>query len=108
MGDFIVRNQVAALLRRRQVTEFDAGDGLQTETPRRREPSVARNNTVLAVQKDRIREPELLDTGCDLGDLLLGMRPGISFIRNQRIQGTRFDTPPYRRIITFVSTVSFL
>ena len=96
MGDFVVGNEVAALLFGRQVAELDAGDCLQAKTPGCREPPVASNYAVFAVQKDRIREPELLDTGRDLGDLLLRMRPGVPFVRNQRIQGPVFD-PEARR-----------
>ena len=52
---------------------------------------MARNDAILAVQQDRIREPEFLDAGSDLADLLLGMGPGIPGEWNQGIERPIFD-----------------
>jgi hypothetical protein len=52
---------------------------------------MARNDAILAVQQDRIREPEFLDACGDLADLLLGMSPGMPGERNQGSERPIFD-----------------
>ena len=52
---------------------------------------LARDDAVLAVQQDRVRESEFPGAGCDLADLLLGMRPGIPGEWNQYLDGPVFD-----------------
>src|SRR5438270_508209 len=43
------------------------------------------------INQNRITEPKLLDTVCDLPDLLLRMRPGIVRVRPQLANTRKFD-----------------
>ena len=86
-----VLDQVAALLFGSQMAKSDAGDCLQPEAAGGGKPAVAGDDSILGVQKDGVREPELLDVARDLGDLVLGMRPWVARERNQGLQRRLFD-----------------
>src|SRR5690606_36080837 len=50
------------------------------------DPTVPGDDAAVSVHKDRIREPELPDTGGNLRHLFIAMRPAVAGIRDQAIQ----------------------
>jgi len=49
------------------------------------------DKAVFAIQQDRIREPEFLDAGRDLRDLLIGVRSGVPGIRHKAFERPEND-----------------
>jgi hypothetical protein len=65
------------------VAEVDARDLLQADFLRCQQPPRAGDEVVLAVQQDRIGEPELLDARGGLGHLLVRVGAGVPSVRDQ-------------------------
>ena len=70
LGKLVVGKNVSALLRFREMLEPDCRHSRKAEQFRRFDATVAGDDAVVLVNQDRIVEPERLDAGGDLGDLL--------------------------------------
>ena len=66
-----------------QVRQDDDGDFLHPQYAGSQEARVAGDHTTIAIHQDRTCPPELPDAGRNLGNLLIGMRPGVPCIRQQ-------------------------
>jgi hypothetical protein len=78
LGELVVGDYVGADLRLGEMLEPKRRNGRHSEELRRAYAPVARDHGIAAVDEDGIGEPERLDRGRDLADLLFGMRSGIS------------------------------
>ena len=88
---FVVGEDIGALLGLAQVLDLQTGDGGQAEECRRGHAAVAGQDRPRLVDQHRRGEAELLDAGGDLSDLLRGMRAGIAGPRGERGQRAMRD-----------------
>src|ERR1035437_1187558 len=77
-GQLVVGDDVRALLCFAQMIENDDRDFGESQLPRGKKTTVARDEASLRIHQNRIVKAELSDAGGDLGDLGVGVGPGVS------------------------------
>jgi hypothetical protein len=93
----VVGDDIGALLRRRQMGQFDHRHLIQSQLARSGQAAVAGDDAVRAIDKDRVGPAELDDAGRDLGDLALGVRARIAGVGDQRLDLAVLDVERVQR-----------
>jgi hypothetical protein len=90
-GELVVGDDQRPPLRLAQVIEHDHRHFAQAELARGHDARMTRDDHAVRANQDWIRPAELHDRGCNLRDLLLGMRTRIPGEGNQPVEGPAFD-----------------
>ena len=81
----------ARFLRWRKVGQHDDRDFFHPQLPGSEESGMPGDDDAVAIHQNGIRPAELADTGCDLSDLLVRMRPGVAGVRQERANRPKLD-----------------
>jgi hypothetical protein len=81
----VVGEHQGALLRRREVREFNDRHLLEPEPACCGQPPVPGDDAVVTIDQDRVGEAELRDGSGDLGDLRLAVRARVARVGDQRL-----------------------
>jgi len=89
--ELIVGDDVSPLLCLAEMIQNDHGYLGQSQPPGGEEAAVAGDDARFGVYKDRVIEPKLCNACRNLGDLRVGMRPGIPDQGNQLVDQPQLD-----------------
>ena len=87
----VVREHQCAALGRRQMVENDHRNVGHPQFARRRQARVARDDNTVAADEDRIDESKFGDRRCYLRHLFVAVRPRVSGVRNESVDGPAFN-----------------